>query len=131
MLLLNQHFHPLTIVESMDTKTLLSIWKEKNIAVNARYSDEQLSEIAVNCISLSNAWLSKAKKGMSFKLVLVHTEMTDDAALDGVTQETLPIELFSILTDKNGMYRSVSLIEYSVNDSKEISSETLGTLDIS
>lgn len=115
----------------MDAKTLLKIWKEKSIASNARYSDEQLSEIAVNCISLSNAWLSKAKKGMSFKLVLAHTEMTDDAALDGVTQETLPIELFSILTDKNGMYRSVSLIEYSVNDSKEISSETLGTLDIS
>lgn len=115
----------------MDAKTLLSIWKEKNIAVNTRYSDEQLSEIAVNCISLSNAWFSKAKKGTSFKLVLAHTEMVDDAALDGVTQETLPIELFNILTTKNGVYRLVSLIGYSVNDSKEISSETLGTLDIS
>ena len=115
----------------MDAKTLLSIWKEKNIAVNTRYSDEQLSEIAVNCISLSNAWFSKAKKGMSFKLVLAHTEMTDDAALDGVTQETLPIELFSILTTKNGVYRTVSLIGYSINDSKEMPSETLGTLDIS
>lgn len=115
----------------MDAKTLLKIWKDKNIASNTRYGDEQLSEIAVNCISLSNAWFSKAKKGMSFKLTLVHTEMTDNAALDGVTQETLPIELFSILTDKNGMYRSVSLIGYSINNSKEIPSETLGTLDIS
>lgn len=114
----------------MDVKTLLSVWREKNIATNVKYNDKQLSEIAVNCISLSNAWFSKAKKGMSFKLMLVHTEMIDDAALDGVSSETLPIELFNILTTKNGAYSSASLIGYSIDDNKEILSETLGTLEI-
>ena len=114
----------------MDVKTLLEICKEKNVASNVNYNDTQLSEIAVNCISLSNAWLSKAKNGMSFKLVLARTEVMDDVVLEGVTSETLPIELFEILTTKNDKYSSVSLVGYSIGENKEMVSERLGIVDV-
>lgn len=115
----------------MDAKTILRYWQEKDVANNTKFDNSKLSEIAVTCISLCNAWFSNAKNGMSFKLILTKKDATDDTILDGVTSETLPLELFGVLTTKNDLYNSASLVGYTVGNNKEMSSQRLGIINIS
>lgn len=98
-----------------------------------KYSDNMLREIAVNCISLSNTWYDRVKRGdgkCSFEIVLYGKDGSEFDVISGLTRESTPAVILNIVLNMNDKVSKLSLKKFKYTGEVK-ASETLGSMDIS
>ena len=110
----------------------LVAWKNKYGEDNGNFTDERITEIAVNCMSISSAWLEKVKniKNISLRLDLFNKDNIVCESLHGVTKDNLPETIMDILVNKNNNYSKICLSYFSYSENCKID-KTIGELEIS
>ena len=111
---------------------ILNAWKDKYGENNSAYTDERITEIATNCVSLSEAWLDKVKsiKDMSMELLLLDENDSVCETLIGITTDNLASTMLDVLVNKNDKYSKMKLNYFSFFDGKK-KSKSIGELIIS
>ena len=111
---------------------LVKTWRENYSNGVSIYNEDQILNIAANCLSLSKTWFdnNKAEENESYELNLYNNDGVLSETLHGVNADNLPITM-SLITNGEKAYSSITLISFKfTNGSKKIIRE-LGKMDIS
>ena len=106
---------------------LVKTWRENYSNGVSIYNEDQILNIAANCLSLSKTWFdnNKAEENESYELNLYNNDGVLSETLHGVNADNLSI------TNGEKAYSSITLISFKfTNGSKKIIRE-LGKMDIS
>jgi len=112
---------------------LIKLWKENYSNDTSRYNEDQILNIAANCLSLSKTWFdnNKAEENESYELNLYNNDGILSEILHGINADNLPITMMSLITNGEKAYSSMVLTSFKfTNGSKKIIRE-LGKMDIS
>ena len=109
----------------MTVQTILDAYKNKYM-LDSRYSDKIISEIAMNCFSLSETWKENSNISGSITLSIYDNEDLLIDSLHGNSWETLPVELMNVCINRSNKVKNVRVWGYLNGESK-----LLGHLNIS
>lgn len=112
-------------------QALIEIWK--NINKYDQYTDEQITSIIINCLSISKTWFDNNKpvEKESYELRLYNSDDVLIDVLHGITKENLPETLVRLLAQNNGAYSFISLNSYSFADGAKTEINELGKMELS
>jgi hypothetical protein len=87
-------------------ENILKIWDGKHNEDECVYSKQQITEIAVNCISITETWLNRVKnpEKASLEFVLYNKEDVVCEILNGINSDNIAITLLEMLAYKKDMY---------------------------
>ena len=112
-------------------ESILRDWYNKYGEDNNKFNSDALNEIAVNCASLSEAWMGRVNpEKSSFELNFFDKDGELENSLHGVTRDNLPSTLFETLVSKSDKYSKVSLCSFNYNKGEKLTN-VIGELDIS
>ena len=111
---------------------LIEKCKESSSLCGAKYTDEQIKEIVLNCVSISKTWFDNNKKveGESYQLLLCDNGVVKET-LHGVTEENLPEAILDIIAKNDGTYSTIVLESYAFVNGSKTKIRELGKMDIS
>lgn len=116
----------------MELSELIENWNEKNGVVgNVQMDNDELRELAVNCISLSSAWFANHPNDIgSCEIVTEDKEGEVVDVLCGVTEESVPMILLESITFNKNRLSKVVLNSFKWTNGKKDTKE-IGVLEIS
>lgn len=115
-----------------NVETIVDAWFEKNNNNSIKYSKEKITEIATNCVSLSEAWLDRVKniKDISFELDLYNKEGVLSETLHGVSRDNVAETLLDTLVNGNSRYSKAELNYFKFEDGRKATA-SIGEIEIS
>lgn len=112
----------------MEIQTVIKKYTEKYSKTSDNFS--ALSEIAINALSLTEAWRLNCRINGSLTLA---TYDDDDAVIDqmhGADWDSIPVEIMNICINQSNKVKKVRVFAY-INDGGKPQSNLVGELEIS
>ena len=110
---------------------IINEWEDSHNGIKCEYDKNAIKSIAINCVSLTNAWINNSKKSNSLEVILINKDLTVNDILHGVDKNNLPLTLLNIITDKSKVLSSVVVNSFHYDENNKKIVEKIGTLDIS
>ena len=116
-----------------DITELIEKFKNNTSIRGKIYTDEQINNIVLNCMSISKTWFDNNKKveGESYELLLCNEDFDVEDTLEGVTPDVLPEAMLDVIGKNDGSYVGLILNSYSFTNGKKVIIRELGRMQIS
>lgn len=110
---------------------ILKIWMDKHGDEECAYTEQQIAEIATNCISLTETWLEKVKNQnkASLEFMLFNKDGIVCETLNGISRDNIANTLLDILVNKRGMYTKI-MVNWFIYENDKKETKCIGELKI-